>query len=154
MADVRWLDEGEAAAWRGLMRMQAHLAGALARRLAEDSSLSYPDYEVLVALTDRPDGRMRLFELADELAWEKSRLSHHVSRMVDRGLVAKEACPTDRRGSFVVVTPQGSAAITAAAPGHVAAVRELFVDRLDDEQLAAVATVAATVLAGLEEGPA
>lgn len=153
MADVRWLDEQEDAAWRGLLRMQAHLVSELGRRLANGSSLSYPDYEVLVTLTDQPNERLRLFELAHELAWEKSRLSHHVTRMVDRGLVAKEPCETDRRGSFVVVTAEGRAAIEAAAPGHVAAVRELFVDRLTGDQLSAIAGAAETVLAGLEERP-
>ena len=69
--------------------MQMRLEGELARQLAADSGLSYPDYLVLVALTDRPDGRMRLFELAGVLGWEKSRLSHHVARMATRGLVKK-----------------------------------------------------------------
>lgn len=147
MAGVRWLDEREARAWRALQHMQLRVDGELARRLATESGLSYQDYRVLVALTDRPDGRMRLFEVAEILGWEKSRLSHHVNRMVTRGLVAKERCDSDRRGAFVVVTERGRSEIEAAAPGHVAAVRELFVDRLTPGQLDAVADVADTVLA-------
>ena len=104
MSEVRWLDEREERAWRALQFMQMRLEGELARQLAADSGLSYPDYLVLVALTDRPDGRMRLFELAGVLGWEKSRLSHHVARMADRGLVKKEKCDSDRRGAYVVVT--------------------------------------------------
>ena len=77
---------------------------------------------MLVALTDRADGRLRLFELGEILGWEKSRLSHHVARMADRGLVAKQPCEEDRRGSYVVVTKHGRKAIEAAAPGHVATV--------------------------------
>lgn len=149
MGGVRWLDESEARAWRGLQVMHAQLAARLARQLAEDSDLSYQDYVVLVALTDRPDGRMRMFELGDVLAWEKSRVSHHVSRMAARGLVTRERCPHDNRGTYVVLTPEGRAAIEAAAPGHVAAVRHYVVDRLTPDQLDALAAIADTVLEAL-----
>lgn len=150
MTDVRWLSDGEERAWRALQLMQLRLDGALARQLASESGLSYPDYLVLVALTDRPDGRMRLYELAQVLGWEKSRLSHHVARMAARGMVAKERCDADRRGAFVVVTDQGRTEIDSAAPGHVAAVRRLFVDRLTPTQLEAIAEAAEAVLAGFD----
>ena len=149
--DVRWLDERELRAWRALQRMQMQLDAFLVRDLAERSSLSYPDYLVLVALTDRPDGRMRLFELGHALGWEKSRVSHHVSRMAGRGLVDREPCDADRRGAHVVVTKAGRRAIRAAAPGHVETVRRLFLDRLTPAQLDAVAEAAEAVLAGLVE---
>ncbi|HEY8527793.1 MAG TPA: MarR family transcriptional regulator [Acidimicrobiales bacterium] len=151
MAEVRWLTEREERAWRALQFMQMRLEAALARQLAAESGLSYPDYLVLVALTDRPDGRLRLYELAGVLGWEKSRASHHVGRMVKRGLVAKETCDDDRRGAYVVVTERGRRAIEAAAPGHVAAVRRLFVDRLTPEQLDAVGEAAEIVLAALDD---
>lgn len=151
MDQARWLDEREERAWRALQFMQMRLEAELARQLAADSALSYPDYLVLVALTDRSDGRMRLFELAEVLGWEKSRLSHHLSRMTGRGLVQKEKCATDRRGAFVVVTDRGRASIEAAAPGHVATVRRLFVDRLTPAQLDAVGEAAAIVLAAFDE---
>ena len=96
MDEVRWLNEREERAWRSLQFMQMRLEGELARQLAAESGLSYPDYLVLVALTDRLEGRMRLFELAEILGWEKSRLSHHVARMTTRGLVKKERCDWDR----------------------------------------------------------
>lgn len=152
--DVRWLNEREARAWRALQEMNLRLEGALARQLATDSSLSYPDYLVLVALTEQPGGRMRLFELGDLLGWEKSRLSHHIARMAKRGLVKKERCVVDRRGAEVVVTPHGRRTIEAAAPGHVEAVRRLFIDRLTPEQLDAIRDVAETVLAALDEARA
>lgn len=151
MEDIRWLSDGEERAWRALQFMQMRLEGELARQLAQDSGLSYSDYVVLVALTDRPEGRMRLFELAGVLGWEKSRLSHHVARMEVRGLVKKEKCDADRRGAYVVVTERGRKEIEGAAPGHVAAVRRLFVDRLTPGQLAAVAEAATEVLAALDE---
>jgi DNA-binding MarR family transcriptional regulator len=151
MTKVEWLTEREERAWRALQFMQMRLEGELARQLAANSGLSYPDYLVLVALTDRPDGRLRLYQLAQDLGWEKSRASHHVGRMVGRGLVTKEQCASDRRGYFVVVTDDGRRAIDAAAPGHVATVRRLVIDRLEPEQLDAVADVAEAVLAGLNE---
>ena len=151
MDDVRWLDERELRAWRSLQFMQMRLEGELARQLAADSGLSYPDYLVLVALTDRPDGRMRLFELAEALGWEKSRVSHQVARMADRGLVAKEKCDSDRRGAFVVITAHGRTEIEAAAPGHVDVVRRMFVDRLTAAQLDAIGDAAEVVLAALGE---
>lgn len=151
MAETQWLTGREERAWRGLQFMQMRLDGALARQLAAESGLSYPDYLVLVALTDSPDGRMRLFELAAVLGWEKSRLSHHIARMAARGLVSKEPCDSDRRGAYVVVTPGGRQEIEAAAPGHVAAVRRLFVDRLTPTQLDALADIAETVLATFDD---
>lgn len=154
MRTVRWLDEREARAWRGLQLMQGRLNGELARQLAADSRLSYQDYGVLVALTDQPDGRLRLFELGRWLGWEKSRLSHHITRMAARGLVKKERADADRRGAVVVVTEHGREEIEAAAPGHVAAVRRLFVDRLTPQQLDVIAEVAETVLAALDAAPA
>jgi len=148
---VRWLNRAEERAWRALQLMQMRLEGELARQLASDSGLSYPDYVVLVALTDRPDGRMRLFELAGVLGWEKSRLSHHVARMATRGLVQKQKCASDRRGAFVVITKKGGKEIEAAAPGHVRAVRHLFVDRLAPDELDVIATAAEKVLADMDD---
>ena len=149
MADGGWLDEREERAWRALQFMQMRLNAALARDLAAHSSLSYQDYAVLAALTACPGGSMRVFELARQLGWEKSRLSHHVARMTDRGLVDKERCGADRRGAFVVVTALGRKEIEAAAPAHVRAVRRLFVDRLTAEQLDVVGAAAEIVLAAL-----
>lgn len=153
MDEHPWLDEREERAWRALQFMQMRLEGELARQLASDSGLSYPDYLVLVALTDAPDGRLRLFELADVLGWEKSRLSHHVARMAGRDLVRKEKCESDRRGAYVVITAQGRREIEAAAPGHAATVRRLFIDRLSAAQLEALGDAAETVLAALEAEP-
>lgn len=145
---TRWLDNNEQRAWRGLRSMIMKLDGALASRLAAQSDLSLQDYGLLVVLTEQPDHRMRPSVLAEELGWERSRLSHHVGRMEKRGLVRKELCPEDGRGSFVAATAAGLAAIEAAAPGHVAAVRELFVDQLSPEQLRHLAGLSEDVLRG------
>lgn len=151
MSETQWLEEPELRAWRSLQFMHMRLEGALARQLAADSCLSYPDYLVLVALTDQPDGRMRVFELSKVLGWEKSRVSHQVARMAARNLVTKEKCDSDRRGAIVIVTAHGRREIEAAAPGHVDAVRRIFVDRLTPAQLASIGDIAEGVLAALEE---
>ena len=149
MDEARWLDEREEPAWRALQFMQLRLSGRLAADVAATSELSYADYLVLVALSDRPDGRARLFELAEVLGWEKSRLSHHVARMSGRGLVRKERCGDDRRGAFVVATEAGRRAIEAAAPHHVAMVRRLFMDPLTPGELDAITSAAEKILAVL-----
>lgn len=150
MSDVRWLDEREARAWRTLQSMQARLTARLAGDLSTYSELSYADYLVLVALSDGPGGRLRLFQLAATLGWEKSRVSHQIARMTDRGLVAKQRCGDDRRGAYVEATDRGRKAIEAAAPRHVETVRRLFIDRLTPEQLDAIAGAAETILDVLE----
>ena len=148
---MKWLSEREQRAWRGFQFMQMRLNARLARDLAENSSLAVQDYAVLVALTDRPDGRMRLFEMAHELGWEKSRLSHHITRMAKRGLVIREACASDRRGAYVAVTKQGRKEIEAAAPSHAEAVRRLFVDQLTKTQLDTIANAAEAVLTAVDK---
>lgn len=150
METVRWLDEPEERAWRALQVMTMRLDARLASELAAVSDLSLSDYTVLVALTDRPDGRMRVFELAATLGWEKSRVSHQLARMVDRGLVAKERCGDDRRGAFVAATDGGLAAIEAAAPHHVETVRRLFVDPLTPAELDALGRAAQKVVDAME----
>ncbi len=127
------------------------LTAEIGHRLSARSGLSSQDYAVLVMLTDQPDGRARLYQIADALGWEKSRLSHHINRMEKRGLVSKQRCSEDGRGADVVVTPGGREAIEEAAPGHVADVRELFVERLTEDQLESMAAIAEAVLAGLDE---
>ena len=150
MDGVRWLDEREQKAWRALVSMQNRLHAQLGRELAATSDLSNQDYAVLVELTDQPDGRLRLFELARDLGWERSRVSHHTSRMATRGLITKETCDEDRRGAVIVVSPKGRAAIEAAAPDHVASVRRFVVDLLTPRQLDAIGAAARIVLAALD----
>jgi len=150
MTSVNWLDAREERVWRALQFMQMRLTARLARDLALESGLSYPDYLVLVVLTDQPDGRMRAFRLGHELGWEQSRVSHHVARMAKRGLVTRERCDADRRGAYVVVTAAGREAIRQAAPGHVGTVRSAFIDQLDAGELDAIGAVADKVLAALD----
>ncbi len=150
--EVAWLDEREARAWRGFQDLQRRLNTELARQLADESDLSLPDYEVLVNVTEAPDG-LRAHVLAELLGWHKTRLSHRIKAMVQDGLVAKEPCPRDRRGYFVVPTAKGREAIEKAAPGHVAAVRRLFVDLLTEHELDVLVEVTERGLAALRVQP-
>jgi DNA-binding MarR family transcriptional regulator len=133
--------------------MKNGLTRRVARDLQQETGLSAADYEVLVQLSEAPNGRLRPYELGGVTQWEKSRLSHHITRMVDRGLVKREACATDSRGAFVVMTAAGRKAIEAAAPLHVEHVRRWFVDALTPAQLDALAEISEAVVAKLDEDP-
>src|SRR3954447_25314997 len=148
----QWLTDDEQRAWRGLLQMTSRLDARLNRDLQQSSGLSLADYDVLVLLTEAPDGRLRVFEIADDLQWEQSRLSHHLARMERRGLVAREECTTDRRGAFVVLTPAGRNAIEKAAPAHVVTVRQLVFDGLSEEQVATLESFTSRVLSRLDPG--
>ncbi|GAA3167400.1 MarR family transcriptional regulator [Planomonospora alba] len=150
MSDPRWLDDDEQRAWRAYLRMQSRLTAELNRRLQAASGLSLADYEVLVHLTDVPDGRLRPYELQRALEWEQSRLSHHLGRMQRRGLVRREECGEDGRGAYVVLTGTGREAITAAAPDHVGAVRHLFFDALGPGESGVLEGLAVRVLARID----
>jgi DNA-binding MarR family transcriptional regulator len=152
MTSPRWLDPLEARAWRGYTQMHVQVQARLDRDLARHSGLSDADYGILVHLSEAPEGRLRPYQLCEALQWEKSRLSHQLTRMAKRGLVTREECPTDARGAFVVLMPEGRAAIEAAAPAHVEDVRRYLIDVLDRQQLEALADIAETVLARLEAG--
>jgi DNA-binding MarR family transcriptional regulator len=150
MSGTGWLTDDQQRAWRAYQRMQARLTGALNRELQAESGLSLSDYEVLVHLTDAVDGRLRPFELQRVLEWQQSRLSHHLTRMQRRGLVVREECGDDGRGAYVVLTDAGRAAITAAAPGHVATVRRHFFDHLNPDQVATLNDLSSRVLDRLD----
>jgi len=125
------------------------LAAALNRQLLRDSALSTADYEVLVVLSETPSGVLRAGELGRATGWEKSRLSHHLKRMVARGLVERRGCVTDGRGLMVAITSHGLSTIEKAAPGHVGAVREYVIDLLTPAQLEVLAEVGEAVGARL-----
>ncbi|WP_062204692.1 MarR family winged helix-turn-helix transcriptional regulator [Streptomyces sp. NBRC 109706] len=151
-ATPHWLTAEQKAAWDSFINMQEKLIGRLSRRVQADSGMSPADYIVLAKLTEA-GGRMRFMDLVRLVEWEKSRMSHQVGRMTKRGLVAKEDCPDDGRGAFVVATPAGYQAIGDAAPLHVEHVRRLFVDALTAEELDTLARISNRVLAHMEKQP-
>ena len=150
-SDVRWLDSEEQRAWRAWLDAHARLSARLNRELQATSGLSLSDYDVLVHLTDVPEGRLRAFELGEGLQWEKSRVSRQVARMAARGLVDRQASPEDGRGAYVTLTPAGRRAIEDAAPAHVELVRKLLFDGLSPAQVRTLAAVALSVVERVEE---
>ena len=142
----RWLTEEEQRAWRGLLQMTSQLNARMNRQPLQEYGVSLADYEVLVVLSEAPDGRCRVFEIADTLAWEQSRVSHQLARMQRRGLIARQDCASDARGAFAVITAAGRAVIERAAPAHVETVRRLVFDELTPDQLATLTELTAGVL--------
>jgi hypothetical protein len=138
--EPKWLNPREMKAWRSYIIASRRLLDALDSDL-DGHDLSMADYEVLAQLSDAPERRMRMTELAQIAMLSKSRLSHRMKVMEKAGWVRREACPDDKRGSFAVMTEKGWRAIVKAAPDHVASVRNRFVDNLtakDQEELAKI----------------
>jgi DNA-binding MarR family transcriptional regulator len=129
----QWLNPAEMKAWRSYIIASRHLMEALDSDLV-DHDLSMPDYEILAQLSDAPERRLRMSELAEITLLSRSRLSHRMKVMEEAGWVKREACPSDKRGFFAVMTPKGWKAIVAAAPDHVASVRSRFVDHLSVQE--------------------
>ena len=135
MTEHRWLDDEEQHAWRAFLRAATAVDDALDRQLQRDAGMPHAYYQVLAMLSEAPDCTLRMSELAGLTTSSASRLSHAVSRLEERGWVRRERHPTDRRGSLAVLTDDGWAAVQAAAPGHVAAVRAAVFDRLEPDQV-------------------
>lgn len=132
---TRWLDEEQQRSWRAFLGAVEHLQSALDAQLQADAGMPHAYYELLVHLSEAPERRLRMSVLAQAVGSSRSRLSHAVGQLEARGWVRREPCPGDRRGALAVLTDEGYAALEAAAPGHVQAVRALLVDRLSAEQL-------------------
>lgn len=141
-----WLSAEEARAWLGYRRMHALLDLQISRDLARDSGLSDADYDVLSTLSESPEQMLRLGDLAAHMLWSKSRLSHHLTRMQQRGLVARQDCAADGRGAMLTLTEAGWQAIRSAAPPHVASVRRHFIGLLSAEQIRMLGDLTETVV--------
>jgi DNA-binding MarR family transcriptional regulator len=146
MAEPRWLNERQAHVWQAYLHLNQDLYATLEDQLTRDAGLSGADYKVLVPLSETPGGVLRARELCTEIGWDRSRLSHHVSRMERRGLVIRENCADDARGLMVRLTDAGRKAIEDAAPEHAESVQRYFFDLLSDEELDTLATVFDRVL--------
>src|SRR4051794_10794696 len=114
--------------WRDFIETGETLRALLEGRLQAESGLSSGDYAVLLGLSEATGNRLRSSTLADQIHWERSRLSHHLARMESRGLVTREKCLTDSRGAEVVLTAAGARHFRRASASHLHAVQELFVD--------------------------
>jgi DNA-binding MarR family transcriptional regulator len=154
MAKPRWLDERQQRAWQGYLHVNQDLFAVLEQQLARDSGLSGADYRVLHPLSEAAGGLVRARDLGSDIGWDRSRLSHHLSRMEKRGLVTREECAEDARGLMVRLTNAGRQAIEDAAPGHVEAVRRYFFDQLSNDEIETMAAVFDRVLDNLRRDKA
>ena len=148
----RWLNAAEMKAWRRYIIASRRLLEALDLDLASHE-LSMADYEVLAQLSDAPDRKMRMSELAEVAMLSRSRLSHRIKVMEQAGWVKREACPEDKRGFFAVMTGKGWKAIVGAAPDHVESVRTRFVDHLTKEDQRVLSEIFERVTHSLKENP-
>lgn len=139
------LTDTEQACWRAFVESSWALHTRLEDELRAATGLSMSDYHVMVVLSEAPEHRLRMGELANRLVFSPSRLTYQISSMVKRGLVRKQSCPDDGRGQEAVLTDAGMAALVAAAPLHLETVRDSFIDHLDAEELAVIGRVFARI---------
>jgi DNA-binding MarR family transcriptional regulator len=154
VTETRWLSADEQRAWRNYIEATTLLLDALDRQLQADSGMPHGYYEILVRLSEAPDRTMRMSELADATRSSRSRLSHAISRLEERGWIERQDCATDRRGQLAVLTEAGLAALSSAAPGHVATVRAHVIDRLSPEQVRQLGDIAQVVIDAMTDGGA
>ncbi|MGH3441707.1 MAG: MarR family winged helix-turn-helix transcriptional regulator [Nitriliruptorales bacterium] len=145
----RWLDDDEQATWRAFLSAGRLLFDQLDQELQDDAGMPHSYYEVLVVLSEAPDRMLRMTELADALLWSRSRLSHAVNRLEEKGWVERAACPTDQRGAFAVLTDEGFEVLREAAPGHVEGVRTHLFDQLTPDQVRQLHAISDAIVAHL-----
>lgn len=136
-SEPRWLSDQEQRVWRLHLEVSKLLSYQLERDL-HPFGLTNNDYEILVNLSESPERRMRMSDLAKATLQSKSRLSHQITRMENAGLVRRENCESDRRGLYTVLSDHGWETMLKVAPHHVASVRHHFIDRMSPEELAAL----------------
>jgi len=142
------LDARELGAWRGLLRVHAAMVKALDAELETAHDLPLSSYEVLRAVADAPQGRMRMCDLADHVLLSRSGLTRLIDRLAREGLLCRARCPSDARGSYACLTTAGREKVAAARGTHLAGVREHFLDRLEEADLERLAAAWERVLPG------
>lgn len=129
--EVPWLDDDEQTLWRTMMDAAKAVERAMDTRLLTTEEISSADFSVLVQLSEAEGGTVRMRELCEGLKWDRSRMSHQITRMEKRGLVTKLRCANDSRGIDVELTDHGRDVIERAAPDHVRMIRRIVFDELD-----------------------
>ncbi|MDQ1556763.1 MAG: hypothetical protein QOI02_1765 [Actinomycetota bacterium] len=141
----------EWAAWRSFIDMRRRLGQTLERELQQAGDISGPEYEILMAVFAEPNRQIRAKNLAEHLGWEKSRVSHQVTRMEKRGLVERTECDTDLRGSWVGLTADGKRAVLGTMREHSASIRRYFLDVLTAEELRVFADASGRILSAISD---
>ena len=150
MGEPRWLSDEEQQTWRGVLAVNQLLFEALDRQLQADAGIPHGYYVLLAMLSEAPERRMRMTELAYVTGSSQSRVSHAVSRLEEAGWVRREKVPDDRRGNFAVLTDAGYDVVVRTAPGHVAAVRANLFDLLTPEQVHQLSEICVAVIDKLD----
>jgi DNA-binding MarR family transcriptional regulator len=150
VSETRWLDDDEQATWRAYLAATRLLEETLDRQLQNEAGMPHTYYGILVALSEAPESRMRMSELAKLVRASPSRMTHAISSLETKGWVRREQCPTDKRGQFAVLEPEGRRVVEDVAPGHVAEVRARLFDRLTPEQVRELRAIFEAVLVGLD----
>lgn len=146
MEETDWLSEDQQQVWRKYLRATARVSQFLDADLRR-FGLNLAEYEILVALSEAEDRRMRMSDLADAVHQSRSRLTHTVSRLERDGHVSRVTCAADGRGVWAELTDKGFDLLVESAPKHVAAVRKILVDPVAPSDLEAVGRAMAAVLA-------
>ncbi|WP_228800764.1 MarR family winged helix-turn-helix transcriptional regulator [Nocardia terpenica] len=136
--EPRWLSPAQQQAWRAYMDGHQRLMSELNRQLQRDSDLSLAEYRILVLLSEAPDRSLRMSDLADGVLSSRSRLTHQIRRMEEQCMVRRTSCEEDGRGVRAHLTDEGMRRLAEAAPGHVEAVRQAFVDLITPEELTVI----------------
>jgi len=147
---TRWLSDAEQRAWRTFLEACRVLFTAVDCQLQHEAGIPHGYYEILVRLSEAPGRALRMTQLAEASTSSKSRLSHAVARLEERGWIRRVTCATDRRGQVAQLTDEGFAALAAAAPGHVEQVRRSLIDRLSPDQVAQLGEISAAIIAGAD----
>jgi DNA-binding MarR family transcriptional regulator len=156
---TRWLSADEQVTWRSFVGTCHAFFAAIDAQLQRDAGMPLAYYEILVQLSEAPGRSLRMSQLAQATAASKSRASHAVARLEERGWVRRTECPTDRRGQVAELTDEGYAVLAAAAPGHVEQVRRTLLDPLTPEQVEQMAGITRAIMAAVgtpppcEDGP-
>ena len=148
--EPRWLSAGEQHTWRETIQAWQWLLAAVDAQLQRDSGMPLAYYEILVRLSEAPDHSLRMTQLAEASSSSKSRLSHAVARLEERGWIERAACPTDRRGQVARLTDEGFAALDSAAASHVEQVRQLIFDQLTPLQVGQLREISEAIEAGVD----
>ncbi|MGW2723356.1 MarR family winged helix-turn-helix transcriptional regulator [Streptomyces sp. NPDC001492] len=147
---TRWLTEKEQRAWRAYIAATHLLEDAIDRQLQQDAGMPHLYYSILANLSEAPDGRLRMTDLAERAKITRSRLTYAVTRLEKDGLIRREDCQWDKRSSFAMLTDEGMAVLERTAPGHVETVRSLLFDQLTPQQVEQVEEIFSGVVQALE----